>query len=135
MVLMAVTSFLSSLLLGLDKVSKFHTNLLCFFKDDREIVATETKRITQGNIDFTLLSFIKSKVQFRIEIRIVSKMINGWRNNPFIESKQARDCFYRAGSTQQMSGHTLGRTDVQLIRMLTKNFLNGFDLSDITKWC
>src|SRR5258706_1234138 len=93
MVLMAVTNFLSSLLLGLDKVSKFHTNLFCFSDNDREVVAAKTKCVAQRNIDFPVLCFIKSEIEFGIEIRIIREVIDRRRNNSFVDPEQSGNDF------------------------------------------
>ena len=82
---MAVTNFLSSLLLGLDKVSKLHTNLLHFSDDNGKIVPAKTKRVAQRNIDFAELGFIESKIESGVEIRIIGEVVDRRRNNSFFD--------------------------------------------------
>src|SRR5439155_1666096 len=120
MVLMAVTNFLFSLLLGLDKVRKFHTNLFRFSDDNGEVVTAKPKGVAQGNIYFSLLGFIKSKVEFWIKLRVVSKVIDRGRNNSFVDREQTSNGFNRTRCAQQMARHAFGRTDIQFISMLTE---------------
>ena len=54
-----------------------------FFKYYKGIMTSETKGVTYSNIYYPFLSFIKCKVQFRIDLRIVCKMIYRRRNEIF----------------------------------------------------
>ena len=51
-----------------------------FLHNDRSIMSPKTKSITQRCTHRSFLCFVKSEVKFCIKNRIVSKMVDGWRN-------------------------------------------------------
>ncbi len=55
---------------GLSPFSIFLYDLLTFLEDNAGIVTTETKCIVHGNINLFLLSFVKSKIHFIVNLRI-----------------------------------------------------------------
>src|SRR5690606_2903581 len=88
------------------------------------IVSAKPKRITHGRIDCPILRFIKSKVQFRIQIRIICKVIDGRWYDIMLDSHDGSNGFHRSGSPQQVTCHGLGRTDVQTISVFTIEIQN-----------
>ena len=63
-------------------------------------MAAETKAIAlRYPSNFSLLSLVKRKVYFRVKSRIISKVINCWRDNAVFDSQYGSNSFNRAGST------------------------------------
>src|SRR5688572_15397814 len=102
-------------------------------KNNRKVMTTETKRITQCDIDISMLGFIKSEIEPRIQAWIIGEMIDCRGDNGLINCKQAGDAFNGAGSAQQMTCHGLRGAYVQFIRMFPKDLLNGPDFSYVAK--
>ncbi len=63
-------------------------------------MSAKPKAITHGNIYCSLLWFIKSKIEFRINLRVVCKVIDGWWHYIIFHSHNTCNCFHRSCSTQ-----------------------------------
>ena len=68
-------------------------------------MAAKTKGIAQRNVHGTLLCFVEGEVQTGIQAFIIRKVIDGWRNDPFIDGEEASDHFHCTGSAKEVTRH------------------------------
>ena len=68
-------------------------------------MATKAKIITERRSHFAMLGHIEREVQVRIKLRIICKMIYGWRNSAIGYSFNARDRFNGPGRAKTVAGH------------------------------
>ena len=59
--------------------------------------------------------------------------INSRRNNIILYGQRTSNHFYCSGSSQEVTGHRFGRTDIQLVSMFSKRFQDSFRLRDISQ--
>jgi len=73
--------------------------------DDAGVMASKAKCIAQSGSDGSLLCLHKSKVETRIQVGIVCKMIDGWRDFVIDNTHDASDRFDYTCSPQTMTRH------------------------------
>ena len=83
-------------------------------------MSAKTECVAKGGINNSVLRFIEGEIQFLINLRIGGGKINGRRNNVISDGQDRSNGFNSTGSTQQMTGHGFGGTDVQFIGMFSK---------------
>ena len=66
-------------------------------------MAAKTKSIALRNLNHSFLSSIKRKVYFRVKSRIISKVIDGWRDDIIFNRQYSCNSFNCAGSTKQVA--------------------------------
>ena len=80
-------------------------------------MTTETEGIAQCSTNLTLLSFVEGEIQVIIElfVLIIFLMVDGRRYDVVLNTEYADHSLYSTSSTQQVTSHRLGRTDVKLV--------------------
>ena len=78
---------LGKLIVSLGKQKKSESTFV-FLEDHGSIVAAKAKSVAQCSPHFSLLRLVERKVQFLVEGRIVSEMIDGWRNDVLPDSHE-----------------------------------------------
>ena len=99
-------------------------------------MASETESVTQRRVDIPFLGFAEGEIDAIVDVLvlIVRVMVDGWRNNAFFQRHDTCQRFHCSGSTDQMTGHRLGRIQIHLIHMLSEHTLNRFQLRHIAQW-
>jgi len=75
-------------------------------------MSAKTEGITQTHIDFSLLSFIRCKIQFRIYFRIQVYQVDGGRYHTIDDGHDHCNGLNGSGSAKQMTGHRFGGADI-----------------------
>src|SRR5690606_25275599 len=92
----------------------------------------EAESIALSESQIPLLSRIEGKVQTRIQVRVVRKVIDRRWHYAILDRQNTGDRLSNAGCTKQVSGHRFGRTDVQLKSMIAEKVHNSLGLTDVT---
>ena len=85
----------------------FHPPLssLVLFKNHAGIVATKAKGVAQCGLYFPLLSFAKGEVKAWVDVRVIGKVVDGWRHDIVLHGHNTGNGFNDAGGTQGVTGH------------------------------
>ena len=90
-------------------------------------MTTKAEGIAQGSPNRAVLGLVEGQVDARVKGWVVGKMIDGRRNDAFTDGFDGSDGFHSTGRSQQVTGHGLGRRNIESIGILPKDILDGFD--------
>ena len=93
-------------------------------------MASESEGIVQGHLYCSFLRLVERKIEIVVNIRIL--MLENYRVPERMYAGQSLD---GSRSTQQMTVHGFGRTDIEVVGMLSEQTLHGFQFSHIPQRC
>src|SRR5687767_14566304 len=96
-------------------------------------MSAKAESITDGNIDIPDLRLVEGQVQVWVDFLIISKMINGRRDYTVFDGHDGCHRLYGSCSPEQMPGHGLGGTDVELVGFFTEYRLDCFQFCYIAQ--
>ena len=82
-------------------------------------------------MDVALAGFVEDDIKFRVDLRVVVKMVDGWGNDAVLEGEDGGDGFNGASSSEEVTRHRLGGVDADVVGMFAKHLLNSHALSQI----
>ena len=96
-------------------------------------MTAETEGVAQGSTYLTLLCLVEGEVEVVVDflVLVIFLMVDGRGNDVVLHGQDGSHSLYGTGGTEQVTGHTLRRRDVELIGSLTKHILDGLGLRDV----
>ena len=71
-------------------------------------MAAETEAVALCNPHISFLCFVKGEIYPRVKRRVISKVVDGWRDNAVFDGQDGSNRFNSACGTQQVAGHGFG---------------------------
>ena len=70
-------------------------------------MTAKAKSVADGCVHCSFLRFPKSKIQIRIQLRVVCKMVYSWWHNIILHCHNAGNSFNYTGSTKALTSHAV----------------------------
>ena len=101
--------------------------------DDASVVSAKAEGIGQGSAYGTFLSLVESEVHVVVQLRIIITlgMVDGRRDDIVLNAQYTDHTFYGTSGTKEVTGHALGRADVDLVSLLAEEILDSLGLGDV----
>ena len=97
-------------------------------------MTTKAEGVAETSTNLALLGLVECEVQIVVNLWVVIALlvVDRGRNDVVLDSQYSNHSLYCASGTQQVTGHRLGRRNVQLEGCITEYLLDGLSLRDIT---
>ena len=104
--------------------------IIILLEDYASVMSAEAERIAEGSAYGTLLRLVEGKVQVVVDVLVlvVLLVVDSRRNDVVLDSQYRHEGLNGTGSAEQVASHRLGRADIQLVSVLTEEFLYSLHL-------
>ena len=106
-----------------------------FLEKQRSVLSAEAKGVAEGVADVALPGCVEGEIEFRVNLWVILEVVDGGRDDTFVERHDGGDGLDCAGAAEQVARHGLGGVEADVVAVFDKHFLNGDNLSNIALWC
>ena len=103
---------------------------LVLLYDAASIVTAEAECVAEGSTYGAVLCLVEGEVEVVVDVfvTVIVFVVDGGRHDVVLNRETADECFYGTCGTEEVTCHTLGRRDVELVSVLTEETCDGLYL-------